>query len=83
MTNLSNSDARYFLTRFFGAGNEFNLSAIEGSEGKQAKIRPWVERLTQVEPQLTILPCWRHKGNKEAVDWYAIARSERAITPVV
>jgi hypothetical protein len=55
--------------------NKFDLGKIERGEGKQAKIRPWVELLTKGEPQPTILPCWR----SESVDWYAIAFSERQL----
>ncbi|QLE54890.1 hypothetical protein [Nostoc sp. TCL26-01] len=59
MTNASNADIRHFLKQFFGTDNKFDLGKIERGEGKQAKIRPWVELLTKGEPQPTILPCWR------------------------
>ena len=75
MTNASNADIRHFLEQFFGTDNKFDLGKIERGEGKQAKIRPWVELLTKGEPQPTILPCWR----SESVDWYAIALSERQL----
>jgi hypothetical protein len=75
MANPSKSNIRHFLERFFGADNKFDLSKIEGGDEKQAKILPWVQLLTQKEPQSTILPCWRSSG----VDWYAIALSERQL----
>ncbi len=69
-------DVRHFLEQFFGTGNKFDLEKIERGEGQQAKIRPWVERLTQTEPLPTILPCWR---DRDIVDWYGIALSERQL----
>ena len=54
---------------------ECQLEQIERSEGKQAKIRPWVELLTQAELLPTVLPCWREGG----VDWYGIAQSDRQL----
>jgi hypothetical protein len=74
MTNFTNTDVRRFLEQFFGTGNQFDLEQIEGG-GKFAKIRPWVERLTQAEPQPTVLPRWRTGG----VDWYGIAQSDRQL----
>ncbi len=47
MTNASNADIRHFLEQFFGTDNKFDLGKIERGEGKQAKIRPWVELLNQ------------------------------------
>jgi hypothetical protein len=79
MKNPNNADVRHFLERFFGASNKFNLSKIEGGEAKEAKILPWVELLTQTEPQSTVLPYW----HDNIVDWYAIpsanAFSERQL----
>ncbi|MBE9200064.1 MULTISPECIES: protein DpdD [unclassified Nodularia (in: cyanobacteria)] len=75
MNNSTNTDVRRFLEQFFGADNKFDLGKIEGGEGNQAKIRPWVERLTQPEPQTTVLPRWREKS----VDWYGIAQSQRQL----
>jgi len=72
MKHTINPHIRNFLEKFFGIDNKFDLAKIERGEGKQAKIRPWVELLTQDEPQPTILPCWREAG----VDWYAIAFGE-------
>ncbi len=75
MKTPRNSDVRRFLERFFGTDNKFDLGRIERGEGNQAKIRPWVELLTQAEPLPTVLPCWREHG----VDWYGIALSERQL----
>ncbi|MBW4558081.1 MAG: hypothetical protein KME59_19535 [Trichormus sp. ATA11-4-KO1] len=75
MSNSSNTDVRRFLEQFFGAGNQLDLGKIERGEGNHAKIRPWVERLTQTEPQPTVLPRWREGG----VDWYGIAQSQRQL----
>jgi hypothetical protein len=75
MSNCTNTDIRRFLEQFFGTGNQLNLGKIERGEGNHAKIRPWVERLTQAEPQPTVLPRWREGG----VDWYGIAFSERQL----
>ncbi|GAA6620049.1 protein DpdD [Scytonema sp. NUACC26] len=75
MNDCSPTQVRHFLEQFFGTGNKFDLNQIEQDEGKQAKIRPWVELLTRDEPQPTVLPCWREAG----VDWYAIALSERQL----
>lgn len=75
MTNSTNADVRRFLEQFFGTGNQLDLGKIERGEGSHAKIRPWVERLTQAEPQPTVLPRWRTGG----VDWYGIAQSDRQL----
>ena len=75
MTNSTNADVHHFLEAFFGTGNKFDLGKVERGEGKQAKILPWVELLTQGEPQPTILPRWC----EEVVDWYGIAFSERQL----
>ncbi|MUG96513.1 hypothetical protein F7734_30915 [Scytonema sp. UIC 10036] len=75
MNDRSPTEVRHFLEQFFGTGNKFDLNQIEQNEGKQAKIRPWVELLTRDEPQPTVLPCWREAG----VDWYALALSERQL----
>ena len=75
MNNPGNKDVHQFLEQFFGTGNKFDLDKIERGEGKQAKIRPWLERLTQVEPRPTVLPCWHEKG----VNWYGIAQSDRQL----
>ncbi|PAX60537.1 hypothetical protein CK510_01330 [Brunnivagina elsteri CCALA 953] len=73
MKNPNNAHVRQFLERFFGASNKFNLREIEGDEAKHAKILPWLELLTQVEPQSTVLPYW-HGG---IVDWYAIPTQDQ------
>lgn len=75
MTNPSNTDVRRFLEQFFSTGNQLDLGKIERGEGSHAKIRPWVERLTQAEPQATVLPRW----HEERVDWYGIAQSQRQL----
>ncbi|MBH8566794.1 hypothetical protein I8748_32385 [Nostoc sp. CENA67] len=75
MTNPSNTDVRRFLEQFFSTGNQLDLVKIERGEGSHAKIRPWVERLTQAEPQPTVLPRW----HEERVDWYGIAQSQRQL----
>lgn len=75
MNNPTNADVRRFLKQFFGTGNKFDLEQIERDDGKLAKIRPWVELLTQAEPLPTVLPCWREGG----VDWYGIAQSDRQL----
>ena len=75
MTDFSNTNARRFLEQFFGTGNQLDLGKIERGEGSHTKIRPWVERLTQAEPQPTVLPRWRTGG----VDWYGIAQSDRQL----
>ncbi len=68
MIHPNNAHVRHFLEQFFGASNKFKLNEIEGDEAKHAKILPWVELLTQAEPQSTVLPYWHDK----IVDWYAI-----------
>lgn len=75
MTDSTNTDIRRFLEQFFGIGNQLDLGKIERGEGSHAKIRPWVERLTQAEPQPTVLPRWRTGG----VDWYGVAQSDRQL----
>lgn len=66
---------RHFIEQFFGPSNQFDLEKIEQSTGSQSKIRPWVERLTQAEPQPTVLPRWHKAG----VDWYGIAQGDRQL----
>lgn len=75
--NKSNANTVYFLEQFFGASNQLDLGKIQRAEGKSAKIRPWVELLTQTEPQPTILPCWR--PDSKHVDWYGIAFSPKQL----
>ncbi|MBW4599613.1 MAG: hypothetical protein KME29_08360 [Calothrix sp. FI2-JRJ7] len=75
--NKSNASTLRFLEQFFGASNKFDLDKIKRTEGKSAKIRPWVELLTQSTPQPTILPCWRPINNQ--VDWYGIAFSPKQL----
>ena len=58
MINPNDAHVRHFLEQFFGASNKFKLNEIEGDEAKHAKILPWVELLTQTEPQPTVLPYW-------------------------
>lgn len=76
MPNPTEAEILNFLEQFFGAGNKFELEKIQQNKGNQTKIRPWVERLTQGEPQSTILPRWRENNR---VDWYGIALSERQL----
>jgi len=75
MNNRDPKRVHQFLEQFFGLGNRFKFNKIERGEGGQAKIRPWLERLTQVEPQPTVLPRWHERG----VDWYGIAQSDRQL----
>lgn len=79
--NKSNASTLRFLKQFFGASNKFDLDKIERSSGSHTKIRPWVELLTQSEPQPTVLPCWRPTDNPKDnhVDWYGIAFSPKQL----
>ncbi|WP_208343845.1 protein DpdD [Aetokthonos hydrillicola] len=75
MNSPTDAEIRHFLNHFFGSGNKFKLNQIQQDGSTQVKIRPWVELLTQGEPQSTVLPCWHN----DTVDWYGLTFSERQL----